>query len=495
LLLQKYAQVFKPGSMQDRAALHFRKRQQAFLKTLDAPALVFGLEKPPGDGAPWYSVGKQVYQDPSILYFTGINQAPCVLLFNPRASAAGASTILFLASYDARKEFWDGPALHANAVNEANATRVVNTNPQPGTPSSPQPVDHAQHVLQLTGVDSVMDIDTLEPYLQSLFTQNTTKHVYIPLHLYDSKRVFKDHNFTWRHKLQRLIRKWGAGVQIRTCMPQILQQRVVLDEYQLQDMRQAIHIAHTAFIHTIQALNGMTNENQIAAYLEYQMHKHTPDGLAFPTICACGANAAILHYVNNGANCQAGSLLLLDFGARCANAFSDISRTVPLNGMFNPLQQLLYSIVLRVQKANQARVQPGVCIAQLNQLSWEHMEQLLQTEFIEKGGVMRRKYPLSPVQAGTVVSPHGVSHLIGWQVHEGDPFRLYQHTPLQQGMVLSNEPGLYGEFSLTMHGEQYSEELGIRIEDDLLVTKDGCENLSAHIPKEVQEIQNLMANK
>jgi Xaa-Pro aminopeptidase len=110
----------------------------------------------------------------------------------------------------------------------------------------------------------------------------------------------------------------------------------------------------------------------------------------------------------------------------------------------------------------------------------------LQQRFFARGGKAQRSY------SG---QPHGLSHLMGEQEHDGDPYRIYQDYPLQVGWQISNEPGLYGHFEITLGGRRYSEWIGIRVEDDLLITKDGCRNLSASIPKEIPEIEALIAGK
>jgi Xaa-Pro aminopeptidase len=174
-----------------------------------------------------------------------------------------------------------------------------------------------------------------------------------------------------------------------------------------------------------------------------------------------------------------GNLILLDFGCRYNTVCSDISRTIPANGKFNPLQALLYNIVLDTQKFHEKNVKPGLTLKELGKKAWDYLEELLAIRFTSKGGVAKRSY---------IIRPHGISHLIGDIVHEGDKSRAYLEDPLKPGMLISNEPGIYGCFELEINGILYSEHIGIRIEDDLLITKNGCENLSKEIPKEIKEI-------
>ena len=168
------------------------------------------------------------------------------------------------------------------------------------------------------------------------------------------------------------------------------------------------------------------------------------------------------------------TLCLLDFGIRDQSITTDISRTLPLSGKFNPLQKLLYNIVISAQKIVEKHVKPGVCINQINQIVWHFIRQELKTQIADKGGAVKLPY---------TNHPHNVSHLIGHLVHEGDPFRIYRDQPLKAGQVISNEPGVYGYFELKIKGKKYREDLGIRVEDMLLVTKNGCKNLTKACPK------------
>ena len=173
----------------------------------------------------------------------------------------------------------------------------------------------------------------------------------------------------------------------------------------------------------------------------------------------------------------------MDFGVRAGTQHSDISRTVPVNGKFNSLQKILYSIVLDAQKFHQKNVKPGVKLADLDPMVWNFIWDALQERFVSKGGKFKLLYDRRP---------HGVSHLIGEQIHEGDPFRCYMQKPLKPGMLLSNEPGLYGYFEIDLDGIHYAEDVGIRIENDLLVTEDGCEDISAEIPREIEDLEILL---
>jgi Xaa-Pro aminopeptidase len=138
---------------------------------------------------------------------------------------------------------------------------------------------------------------------------------------------------------------------------------------------------------------------------------------------------------------------------------------------------------LDTQKFHEKNVKAGLTLTELGKDAWLFMEELLDERFVKRGGKMRRCYKSKP---------HGISHLIGDIVHEGSPNRDYMDSPLKRGMLISNEPGLYGHFEIKIDGILYSENIGIRLEDDLLITEKGCENLSENIPKEIEDIETFM---
>jgi len=259
----------------------------------------------------------------------------------------------------------------------------------------------------------------------------------------------------------------------------LITQRIILEPERIAMARKAQSIAKNAFLKILSHIKNYKHERVLAAELECLMLSQTNTGLSFPSIVAAGKNACTLHYAKRDCEIEDGNLILLDFGCRYNTVCCDISRTIPVNGKFNPLQKLLYNIVLDTQKFNEKNVKPGLTLAELGKEAWLFMEELLIKRFSEQGGKFKRCYN---------DKPHGISHLIGDIVHEGAPNRDYLKEPLKPGMLISNEPGLYGHFELEINGVLYSEDIGIRIEDDLLITKKGCENLSKEIPKEIGDL-------
>ena len=242
-------------------------------------------------------------------------------------------------------------------------------------------------------------------------------------------------------------------------------------------------ITGIAFRETLKEFSKFRNECQVQGFLEGRMLYRSAFGLSFPSIIASGPNATVLHYMKNDDDFVRQEMVLMDFGIRWMTMHADISRTVPASGKFNPMQRLLYEIVLGAQLAVQKKARAGVTIQELNQVCWGTLNSQLDEQFHDRGGESHLEYKSRP---------HGVSHLIGEQEHDGDPFRNYTTEPMKAGWLISNEPGLYGKFRIKLGRKTYEEKIGIRLEDNLLITDKGCRNLSASVPKGVEDIEELM---
>ena len=188
---------------------------------------------------------------------------------------------------------------------------------------------------------------------------------------------------------------------------------------------------------------------------------------AFDPIVASGENATILHYVENQEVVKEGDLVLFDIGADYEHYCGDISRTFPVSRKFSPRQKILYNIVLKAQEEVIKAIKPGLHFSKLNEIAKNSL-----AEGCMEIGLIKEKEELSNYYY------HGVSHYLGLDTHDiGNRNRV-----LEPGMVITVEPGLYIE----------EESIGIRIEDDILVTENGCDILSKDIPKTIEEIERIM---
>jgi Xaa-Pro aminopeptidase len=474
-LLRRYSQVYPAASAGARLPSILKQRRKAHLEALDSFALFSGVPREPGAENLWIMPALKIFQEPSVMYLTGINQPQVILALVPAGKGkprSGGTEILFVPEKNPDREFWDGVRFGYPPGAQAAQSKDV------------------EDVRALTGIQDVRPLGEFEAWFADLVkasVRSQKPYGYAFYHQYDDQgklRVTKtDHNYAFKQTLEREARAVLKGFEIRPCAALHYRLRLPLDADQVRDVDKAVAITNKAFQETLPLVGTFGDENALAAHLQYGMLRRSPYGLAFPSIVAGGRNATVLHYLKNDEALPPRGLVLLDFGARWGTMHADISRTIPVSGKFNPLQALIYGIVLDAAKENQRNARPGETIRNLNDKVWAFLEDALEKRFFSKGGKAERAYK---------GKPHGVSHLMGEQEHDGDPHRLYQDDPLQPGWQISNEPGLYGRFSITLGGKRYSEWIGVRIEDDLLITPRGCRNLSASIPREIAEIEALM---
>ncbi len=265
--------------------------------------------------------------------------------------------------------------------------------------------------------------------------------------------------------------------------------RLHKEPQELDLMRRAIGIAGEAHIAAMRAVRPGGTEYEIEALLDYTFRHAGGSGSAYPSIVATGANATILHYTNNDCVMRDGELLLIDAGAEYDGYCADITRTFPVGRRYEARQRALYEVVLAAQLAAIDLIRPGVRFEEVHQRAVEVLCGGLVELGLLRGAVeeIRTKELYKPFYM------HRTGHWLGLDVHDVGLYKVRgESRPLGLGMVLTVEPGLYVADHLedvdpVWHG------LGVRIEDDVLVTADGCEVLSAAIPKSVEAIESLRA--
>jgi len=259
----------------------------------------------------------------------------------------------------------------------------------------------------------------------------------------------------------------GAGSwqgRLKNVVPIMDSMRLVKDSVELAALRRAIYItteAHKAAMRT--AHPGMY-EYQLEATIEYTFRNMGADRVGFPSIVGSGPNSTVLHYDINRRKMAEGDLVVMDIGAEYGQYTADVTRTIPVGGQFTGRQREIYNLVLGAQRAALESIRPGVTVRDLNQVA--------------RGYMARNSGNICGTQSCERYFIHGLSHWLGMRVHDVGDYSLR----LEPGMVLTIEPGLY------IPGE----DLGIRIEDDVLVTETGYEILSIGAPKSIEEIERLM---
>jgi Xaa-Pro aminopeptidase len=261
------------------------------------------------------------------------------------------------------------------------------------------------------------------------------------------------------------------------------------DEVEL--MQKAATISAEAHILAMQKTRPGMNEFQVESLMEAYMRDKGANGVAYNSIIGGGDNATILHYVENNQPLKDGDLLLVDAGAEYQGYAADITRTFPVNGKYTPAQRQVYDVVLDVQLQCIDFTKTGNTVKARQELSIE-----LVTEGMKKLGLLKGKTKdLIKKKAYMKYYMHGVGHYLGMDVHDAGRYFTDQSAkssrPFAPGMVLTVEPGLYIPPDDKSAPAKYRG-IGVRIEDDVLVTKDGNLNLTAKVPKDPDEIEALM---
>lgn len=318
----------------------------------------------------------------------------------------------------------------------------------------------ASEVSAICEIEDIENYDSLSTYLDLQLDRYRGEGVKVYFDFYKREDVK-----TLAVNLATKLKDNNPWIEVKDVFPYIANLRLVKDEYEITCLKQAINITRTGIEAMMKAVKPGINEMVMEGIFNFALAKNLCNETSFKTICAAGKRATILHYANNNQICEDGDLLLTDLGATYRHYCGDITRTYPVNGKFSERQKEIYSIVLTAQRLVQENAKPGVKLKDLNNLVIKYYEMELPKHGLTK--------PVSEYYY------HGVSHHIGLDVHDLDG-GLGQ--TLQAGNVISNEPGLYIE----------DENIGIRIEDDLLITGTGCQNLSSGIVKKVEDIEKLM---
>ena len=273
--------------------------------------------------------------------------------------------------------------------------------------------------------------------------------------------------------------------------------RLIKDQYEISEMQKAVDVTHRGFNDVIRALPAAIATPRGERVVEaafFGRARIEGNALGYNTIAASGSHACVLHWERNDGTVKNGDLMLVDAGVEVDSYYTaDITRTLPISGKFTPAQRALYMLVYESQKAGIAAIKPGEKFLAINKASHTVLAQGL----IDMGII---KMTLEEVMDPAVGfhkrwTLHGVSHMLGMDVHDCAHARAEQYRDgiLEVGMCLTVEPGLYIQPDDELFPAEYRG-IGIRIEDDVVVTEDGCLNLSQHIPHHPDEIEAWMAS-
>lgn len=317
----------------------------------------------------------------------------------------------------------------------------------------------------LSQIDSVIYLSGFDATFISQLTRAGVERVYL-----DLERL----NLTDRPLAGELfakkLRETHPALPIKNIYPTIAAMRAVKSDDEVEKIKQCVEVTNQAFKRMVSHTKACAFEYELQAEFEYEL-KRNGASPAFDMIVAGGQRATVLHYVENNESLADDELVLCDMGASMHLYNSDITRTFPKSGKFTERQKQLYNVVLAAMDAVFAKIRPGVTLKELNDVVIDTYEQQLKDI-----GLIQNRSEISQYYY------HGVSHFLGLDVHDVGQI---ESMSLVAGNVITVEPGLYIE----------AEKIGIRIEDDVLVTEEGYRNLSKDIIKSIDEIEALMSNR
>lgn len=306
--------------------------------------------------------------------------------------------------------------------------------------------------VRLSGIATILTTDSLEGRLRGLRAAGARAPVYVPMGpATREERRISDVAF--------------SGADVRNLLPIVDSMRVVKDSDEIARLRRAVSISVAGHVAAMRAARPGMYEYQIEALVEEGFRSNGADRLGYPSIVGSGPNSTTLHYDVNRRRTETGDIVVVDAAAEWGQYTADVTRTFPVNGKFTPRQKAVYDLVLGAQRAAFDSIRPGVTMRQLDAIARAYMRAHSGTLCGDKTCDDREYFN------------HGLGHPIGMDVHDVGISR-----PLEPGMVITLEPGIYLQ----------AEKLGVRIEDDVLVTAKGGEWLSDGAPRTTEAIERLM---
>jgi Xaa-Pro aminopeptidase len=449
-------------------AREYAARRARMLDSMGSGVLVlFGSDEPAGDRTPFV-------QNTPFRYLTGLTEPGARLVIDNRG--ATRRELLFVRPRDPAREVWDGARLGTEGARA------------------------------LTGIEA-RPASALNATVDSMLTAGTTLFTVLDIH--PSGRVAeypaREHRFAER------MAEAHPGIRVAPVNQLLMEIRALKSELELDHLRRAIYITVLAHREAMRAVEPGHNEFEIQALIEGTFRRNGADGPSFGTIVASGPNSTTLHYRSADRFMEAGETVVMDIGASYRGYAADVTRTLPVSGRFSPGQRAVYEIVLAAQKAGEAKLRPGATAQQVGTVASEVVAAgLARLGLIDS--------PTATYDCGAPAQPrkcpqwtlfymHGFGHAIGMDVHDADPASF--GGTFVVGSAFTIEPGIYvrGDVLDYLADTPANRELrarrapavaryrniGVRIEDDYFVTANGAERVSAGAPREVAEIEAMMA--
>uniref|UniRef100_A0A0B7B652 Aminopeptidase P N-terminal domain-containing protein n=1 Tax=Arion vulgaris TaxID=1028688 RepID=A0A0B7B652_9EUPU len=389
-------------------------------------------------------------QNTDFLYFCGFQEPDSLLLIEANSKSGEHVSHLFVPRKDAAKELWDGPRSGMDGA------------------------------MSITGVDTAFNSNEIEKYLQFY----RKDHKDFVLWYNHSKPVHNDfHNRVVSQLMHDQKHRYLEDV---TVLSQRL--RLLKSSAEIQLMQQSARIASESFVEVMKFSKPLVNEAHLWAKMDFECRTRGAEFLAYPPVVAGGARANIIHYITNNQVVNDGEMVLMDAGCEFHGYASDLTRTWPVSGQFTEAQRKLYKVTLRIQEACIRMCTTEYSLDEM----FSHMLLLLAAELTQLG-IMPPDLSLEQrLYLAQQFCPHHVSHYLGMDVH--DTSNISRKIKLQPNMVVTVEPGIYiPETNYKVSPEFRG--VGIRIEDNILITESEPVNLSASCPKRIEDIEDLLSKR
>lgn len=383
-------------------------------------------------------------QNSDLFYLTGVDQEETILLIYPDATNGSHKEILFVRETSELIAIWEGAKL-----TKEQATKT-------------------------SGIKNIQWVQHFEQIIKSVIFQ--AERIYLNSNEHTRRYIDTE---TAEMRFNKKIKEHYPLHTIERSAPLMHKLRAIKSDVEIELIQKACDITEKGFRRLLNFIKPGVMEYEIEAELIHEFIRNRSNGFAYGPIIASGHNACVLHYVENNKECKDGDVILLDVAAEYGNYRSDLTRCLPVNGKFTPRQKEVYNAVLRVMKAAIKMLVVGNTFTEYNKA----VGQLMEKELVDLGLItaddIKKQNPELPAYKKYFM--HGTSHFLGLDVHDVGDFSR----KMEAGMVFTCEPGIYIP----------DENLGIRIENNILVTAKGPVDLMKNIPVEVEEIEALMAKK
>ncbi len=417
----------------------FIKNRERFSKELkpNSIAIFVSNDEVPSNGDAIYTFK----QNSDLFWLSGVTQEDSMVIIFPDHPDPKYREVLVLVRPNELKEKWDGKRLRADEAKKSS------------------------------GIQTIVWLDSIDGLLQPWI--HLAENIYLDSNENDRKAslvLTREYKFIEDLKKRYPLHQYHRAAKIMKAL------RAIKTAPEVEVLQQAIDITNNTFQRLLKFIRPGVMEYEIEAEIFHSFLSQRATGAAYNSIIASGDSARTLHYISNNQECKDGDMILMDFGAEYGGYCADLTRTVPVNGKFTRRQKTVYNACLHLHNFAKSLLKPGITIADYTKKVGEEADQVFLKIGLLKKSDIKNATPENPAYWKYMY--HGISHHLGIDVHD-----LGTRTePIKAGMVFTVEPGIYIE----------EEKMGVRIENNIWITKNGNKDLMEKIPLTVEEIENLM---